>query len=44
MCCSGDLDTCLANLTKMISQAADIAVPKKKATPHIAKYWIVTDM
>ena len=36
---SGNIDTCLANLTEMISKAADIAIPKKKVTPHVAKYW-----
>ena len=36
---SGDLDICLANLTEMILKAADVAIPKKKAAPHLQKYW-----
>ena len=36
---SGDMDTCLTNLTEMIFKTADIAIPKKKATPYIHKYW-----
>ena len=34
-----DMDTSLANLTEIILKAADAAIPKKKATPHIYKYW-----
>ena len=36
---SGDMESCLTNLTDIIFKAADIAIPKKKAAPYIHKYW-----